>query len=70
MSQLYPPENGPRLLREQWFVDDISGMLIPASRTVRDYYHRLVDRDTLDELGRDELNVGFTPRPEASPDNP
>jgi hypothetical protein len=70
MAQLYPPENGPRLLREQWFVSDVSGRLIPASQVVRDYYHRLVGRDELDELGRDELNVGFTPRPEAAPDNP
>lgn len=70
MSQLYPPENGPRLDREQWFVDDISGFLIPSSKATRDYYQRLVNRDLKDELGRDELNIGFTPRPEAPPDNP
>lgn len=64
MSQHYPPENGPRLARETWYVDDVSGRLIPHHRAVRDYYGRLVDIADLDELGRDELNIGYPLRVE------
>jgi hypothetical protein len=70
MSQLYPPENGPRLARETWYVDDVTGRLIPRSRAVRDYYGRVVDFADLDELGRDELNVGFPLRTEQQPQDP
>jgi len=70
MSQLYPPENGPRLAHEVWYVDDVTGRLIPGSRAVRDYYNRVVDCLEMDELGRDELNAGFSPRTEAQPVDP
>lgn len=70
MSQHYPPENGPRLLRETWHVDDVTGRLVPRGRAVRDYYGRVVDIADLDELGRDELNVGFPLRTEQQPQDP
>lgn len=70
MAQHYPPENGPRLARETWHVDDVTGRLIPRSRAVRDYYNRVVDFADMDELGRDELIAGFSPRTESTPVEP
>lgn len=70
MAQHYPPENGPRLAHETWYVDDVTGRLVPRNRAVRDYYGRVVDFADMDELGRDELNSGFTPRTEAPPQDP
>ena len=70
MSQLYPPENGPRRARQTWYVDDVTGRLVPRNRAVRDYYGRVVDFTDMDELGRDELNLGFSPRREQQPQDP
>jgi len=70
MSQRYPPENGPRLARTTWYVDDVTGRLVPRHRAVRDYYGRVVDCNDLDELGRDELNVGYPLRIEQQPQDP
>lgn len=70
MAQHYPPENGPRLTRQTWHLDDVTGRLIPRERAVRDYYGRVVDRTDLDILGRDELNVGYPLRTEQQPQDP
>ena len=70
MAQRYPPENGPLLARTTWHVDDITGRLIPRERAVRDYYGNVVDFHDLDELGRDELNVGYPLRTEQQPQDP
>lgn len=56
MAQLYPPDNGQGPARfKRWYVDDVTGAMLPEDRVERDYDGRLRDMDDVDAPGRDEL---------------
>lgn len=65
MAQHYPPENGQGgVTFNTWYVDDVTGAMVPFMYAVRDYWNRLVDSRDEDELGRDELLAGWAHRAE------
>jgi hypothetical protein len=71
MPQAYPPGNGKGgISHNRWYVDDITGALIPECRAVRDYHDRLVDNLDVDDLSATALREHWSIRTEDWPEDP
>lgn len=58
MAQLYPPDNGQGPARfKRWYVDDVTGAMIPEDRAARDDEGRLREVDDMDAPGRDDIDL-------------
>lgn len=56
MPQKYPPENGQGWYRfQRWYVDEVTGHMMPEERATRDLEGRLVDAEDMDQPARDDL---------------
>ena len=68
MAQVYPPDNGqgPATFT-RWYLDDVTGAMIPEDRAVRDDWGRLRDAGDVDKPGRDEYPV-YVPDESDPPD--
>ena len=71
MAQLYDVENGQGHFRfRRWYLDEVSGAMMPEDQAVRDYNGRLVNKNDVDEPDRDRLLEEWSVRAEDDPPGP